>query len=131
MKLINCPCSKQSNAFSDNGETAFCYTCGFKTTEQEKIETLPQIYQDLAFTDENRRIFIPSVLNMPEKGVCFMDGTSINDVKWKVVKNVPILEEEKDKFPKEATTKPDFNNAKEFDRYNWMDAADEIDFFKK
>lgn len=131
MELNKCPCFKESNAFLDNGETALCYTCGFKSIEEDDLKNIPQLYQDLSFKDNNNRTFIPSVLNIPKEGICFMDGNTIENARWKVVKNIPILKEEQDKFPKGITTKPDFHNAKEFDRYNFIDAADEIGFFKK
>jgi len=131
IKLTNCPCSKQSTAFSDNGETAMCYTCGSKTIEHESVETLPNLYKDLIFEDNKQRKYIPCTINIKDEGIAFIDGTSTENVKWKVVKNISLTKEDEGKFPEGTLTKPDFSNTKEFDRYNFIDVLDEVGFFKK
>ena len=81
---------------------------------------------------------------MPDKGMIFPEpikGSSTlegkPDWKWTVVKSVPVLEEEKEKYPN--PNKPgeyyknrmDMKKPKRFDKLNFMDAAEELGMFTK
>ena len=86
----------------------FCYGCGFQTNtlmkedeeffEQQK-ELLPELYKDLIHKDEDGQMWMPSMINVPDKGMVFANGTDFNDWRWAAVKAVPVTEEEKHKYP--------------------------------
>ena len=86
----------------------FCYGCGFQTNtlmkegeeffEQQK-ELLPELYKDLIHKDEEGQMWMPSMINVPDKGMVFANGTDFNDWKWAAVKAVVVTEEEKHKYP--------------------------------
>ena len=88
--------------------------------------------------------WFPTVIQMPDKGMIFPEpikGSSTlegkPDWKWTVVKSVPVLEEEKEKYPN--PNKPgeyyknrmDMKKPKRFDKLNFMDAAEELGMFTK
>ena len=89
-------------------KTYFCYGCGFQTnslmvedgeflTQQKEI--LPELYKDLFHKDEKGKIWMPSAINLHEKGMIFANGASAFDWHWSAVKSVPVKEEEKHKYP--------------------------------
>ena len=88
--------------------TYFCYGCGFQTNSlmkegsdfyQEQISILPELYKDLLEKDEDKIIWMPSTINLPQQGMIFANGPSKNDWGWAAVKAVPVTEEEKEKYP--------------------------------
>lgn len=85
-----------------------CLSCGFNTNSQmvkgnevfEQIyENLPELYKDVCYTDSEGLVWIPTVINYPEKGMVFLDGTNSSDWGWTAVLATEISEEEKHKFP--------------------------------
>jgi hypothetical protein len=89
-------------------KTYFCYGCGFQTNSlmkegktfyEEQINILPELYKDLVSKDENGIMWMPSTVNLPQQGMIFANGPSKNDWGWAAVKAVPVLEEEKEKYP--------------------------------
>jgi hypothetical protein len=65
----------------------------------EQIETLPELYKDLMFTDSKNKIWMPSAINLPQQGMVFANGNSSSNWMWSAVKAVPVSEEEKTKYP--------------------------------
>jgi hypothetical protein len=89
-------------------KTYFCYGCGFQTNSlmkegetfyEEQIETLPELYKDLLYTDEDGKKWMPSAINLPQQGMIFANGNNSENWMWSAVKAVPVLEEEKTKYP--------------------------------
>ena len=89
-------------------KTYFCYGCGFQTNSlmkegetfyEEQINILPELYKDLVNKDENGIMWMPSTVNLPQQGMIFANGPSKTDWGWAAVKAVPVLEEEKEKYP--------------------------------
>jgi hypothetical protein len=86
----------------------FCYGCGFQTNtlmkegeeffEQQK-ELLPELYKDIIYKDENDQMWMPSMINVPDKGMVFANGNDSTNWKWAAVKAVVVTEEEKHKYP--------------------------------
>lgn len=118
--------------------TQFCFGCGFTTStlmvEESKVvsdclETSPELYKDLMFVDENKQVWFPSTITLPEKGMVFLDGTSKENWKWAAVTATKILEEEKSKFPKDQTHKMNMKEIKHFEQRDFMDSLDVIGFF--
>jgi hypothetical protein len=93
------------------------------------LEASPELYKDLMFIDENKKVWFPSTVTLPEKGMVFLDGNSKDNWRWAAVKSVEILEEERSKFPKGQTTKMDMKNIQHFEKEDFMEALDAINFF--
>ena len=117
--------------------THLCMGCGFTTstlmTEGSEVvkaalETSPELYKDLMFTDQDGFIWMPSTLTLPEKGMVFVDGTSKDNWQWAAVNAVPLTEEDK-KVSDNQTHKMDMKNVKHFTERDFMDALESIGFF--
>ena len=110
--LITCTqCSSDAcyvNETTPNISTYFCYGCGFQTNSlmkegeefyEQQISLLPELYKDLLNKDNNGTVWMPSTINLPQQGMVFANGPSKEDWGWAAVKAVPVLEEEKEKYP--------------------------------
>ena len=145
MKLVDGPfgsnaCYEQS--FEQDGEeikTWLCFGSGFTTstlmtkgskTVNDLLETSPELYKDLLHTDKEGRIWFPATITIPEKGMVFLDGKNKDDWKWKAVKAIAIPEEDKEKYPKGQQYKMDMAGGKDYEKKNFMDALEYIDFYK-
>jgi len=146
-KLVEGPfgsnaCYEQS--FEQDGQeikTWLCFGSGFTTstlmhegskTVSDLLETSPELYKDLLHTDKDKRVWAPSTISLPEKGMVFIDGVSKDEWNWAAVKAIKITEEERKtkKFPKDQTYKMDMQNAEKFGKKDFMDALEFIGFFK-
>ena len=85
----------------------FCYGCGFQANTamksgseflEQQMTTLPELYKELMGEDDNGTIWMPSVVNIPDKGMVFADGPNGQNWKWAAVKATLMSEEEKTKF---------------------------------
>jgi|TARA_R110000803_G_scaffold171114_1_gene233987 hypothetical protein len=121
-----------------------CMGCGFLSNTLFKkgeelfetmFETLPNLYRELMGEDESGKIWIPSTVNIPEKGMVFANGTGIENWKWAAVQAVPVKEEEKEKFPipnqkgKFYKHRMDMTTMKEFEEKDYLEALDCIGVF--
>lgn len=116
----------------------FCYGCGFQANTamkrdseflQQQMETLPELYKELMGEDENGTIWMPSVVNIPDKGMVFADGPNGQQWQWAAVKATLMSEEEKTKFKekgKEYDYKMDMSTIKHFSERDFMDALSYI-----
>jgi ribosomal protein L37E len=116
----------------------FCYGCGFQANTamtrnseffQQQMEVLPELYKELMGEDENGTIWMPSVVNIPDKGMVFADGPRADNWAWGAVKAVPMLEEEKAKFKakgKEYDYKMDMTTLKHYSERDFIDALSYI-----
>ena len=117
----------------------FCYGCGFQANTamkrdseflQQQMEVLPELYKELMGEDENGTIWMPSVVNIPDKGMVFADGTNSQNWRWAAVKATLMSEEEKAKFKakgKEYDYKMDMTTLKHFPERDYMDALSYIE----
>jgi hypothetical protein len=150
-KLTTCPCCGSDACYERHSiddvseiKTWLCMTCGFTSHTQmiegsefvqlneqntaELIKDLKQVHEGLAW--------FPTVVNIPEKGMVFPEGRSIQEWHWKVVKAIPVADEEKEKFPIPGTKgkyykfKMDMKNPLVFDKNNFMDAAEAVGMFE-
>jgi hypothetical protein len=112
-----------------------CYGCGFTTNTlmkseseflEEQLEVLPELYKDLIYVDGEGKNWMPSTINIPDKGMVFINGKSAENWKWMAVKAIEIPKEEKSKFPEGNTHKMDMGNAKEFEEKDFMEALSYI-----
>jgi len=116
----------------------FCYGCGFQANTamtrdseflQQQMETLPELYKELMGEDENGTIWMPSVVNLPDKGMVFADGANGQQWQWAAVKATLMSEEEKVKFKekgKEYDYKMDMTTLKHFSERDFIDALSYI-----
>jgi hypothetical protein len=122
-------------------KTWLCFGSGFTTstlmTEGSKVvtdllETSPELYKDLLHTDEEKRVWAPATITLPEKGMVFLDGSNKEQWKWASVRSVPITEEDRKtkSFPSDQTHKMDMKNIKHFEQNDFMTALENIDFYK-
>jgi hypothetical protein len=112
----------------------FCYGCGFQANTamtrdseflQQQMETLPELYKELMGEDENGTIWMPSVVNIPDKGMVFADGPNGQQWQWAAVKATLMSEEEKSKFKekgKEYDYKMDMSTLKHYSEREFMEA---------
>jgi hypothetical protein len=116
----------------------FCYGCGFQANSvmtrdseflQQQMETLPELYKELMGEDEKGLIWMPSVVNIPDKGMVFADGANGSNWRWAAVKATLMSEEEKTKFKekgKEYDYKMDMTTLTHFPERDFMDALSYI-----
>jgi hypothetical protein len=143
--LINCPrCSSDAcyvEEVNQDIKTYLCYGCGYmsnslmkegETFLEEQVSILPELYKDLLFTDNEGKVWMPSTINVPDKGMVFANGTNTQNWKWAAVKAVPIKEEEKHKYPIPGKSgqfyknRMDMSTMKEFDERDFMEALSYI-----
>ena len=119
-------------------KTWLCFGSGYTTstlmtegskTVKDLLETSPELYKDLLFTDKDKRVWAPATITIPEKGMVFADGTSKDDWKWSAVNAIEIPKEELEKYPKGQTHRMDMKNGKEYARKDFMDALEHIGFY--
>ena len=118
-----------------------CYGCGFTTNSimkkdnkffEEQMETLPNLYKALMGEDEEGKIWMPSTINIHDKGMVFANGKTETNWKWGAVKAIPVKDKEKEKYPipnkkgEYYKWRMDMKNVKEFEEKNYMDALSYI-----
>ena len=123
---------------NDQVKLHFCYGCGFQANSvmtrdseflQQQMETLPELYKELMGEDENGLIWMPSVVNIPDKGMVFADGTNSQNWRWAAVKATLMSEEEKAKFKekgKEYDYKMDMTTLTHFSERDFIEALSYI-----
>jgi hypothetical protein len=116
----------------------FCYGCGFQANTamtrnseflQQQMEVLPELYKELMGEDENGTIWMPSVVNIPDKGMVFADGPNGQQWQWAAVKATLMSDEEKTKFKekgKEYDYKMDMTTLTHFPERDFIDALSYI-----
>jgi hypothetical protein len=110
-------------------KTYFCYGCGFQTNSlmkegeefyAQQVEFLPEIYKDLLYND-GEKIWMPSVINIADKGMVFANGSGADNWSWSAVKAIPLTEGDK-KVNENQTHKMDMTTQVEFARNDYMEA---------
>ena len=118
-----------------------CYGCGFITNSllkpgtqffEEQMELLPNLYKELMGEDEDGKVWMPTTINLPEKGMVFANGVNIENWKWGAVKALEVKEEEKEKYPIPGKKgeyykyRMDMETLKEFEERDFMEALSYI-----
>lgn len=130
-EIINCPKSGGDLCYkmevTKDITNYMSLSCGYWTNSlmtegsefyTEQIETLPELYKDLAWTDpETNLIWLPNTINLKEKGMVFADGTDSSNWKWAGVKAVQNEEKE---------YKTDMSTIKHFDERDYIEALSYI-----
>ena len=122
-----------------------CYGCGFQTNSlmkkdevffEEQMETLPNLYKELMGEDYEGKIWMPSTVNLPEKGMVFANGPNASDWKWGAIKAVPVKDEDKEKYPIPGKKgeyykfRMDMDTLKNFEERDYMEALEYIGVFE-
>ena len=117
-----------------------CYGCGFTTNTlmieggeflEEQLEVLPEIYKDLVFKDKNGYHWIPSTINVTEKGMIFVQGKTTQDWNWAACPSKEVLTEDLPLAKGNATHKMDMSQVKYFKESDFIEALDYIGVFNK
>jgi len=123
---------------NENVKLHFCYGCGFQANTamtrdseflQQQMEVLPELYKELMGEDENGTIWMPSVVNLPDKGMVFADGANGSNWRWAAVRATLMSEEEKAKFKekgKEYDYKMDMTTLTHFSERDFIEALSYI-----
>lgn len=123
---------------NENVKLHFCYGCGFQANTamirnseflQQQMEVLPELYKELMGEDENGLIWMPSMVNIPDKGMVFADGSKASNWAWGAVKAIPMPEKEKAKFKtkgKEYDYKMDMTTLQHFPERDFIEALSYI-----
>lgn len=116
----------------------FCWGCGFQTNDLMKEgefdfetyeELLPELYKDVKYVDQEKRVWYPISINLPEKGTIFLNGKSKEEVCWSVIKTVLLTEEEKQQPKyKNLSYKSDPKSIKHFGA-DFIEAMDYLGLF--
>jgi hypothetical protein len=120
--------------------TYMSLSCGFWTNSlmkegsdfyKEQIETLPELYKELAWTDpETELIWLPTTINEPNKGMIFAYGPNAQNWGWAAVKAVEMEEEEfQKKFKRTGVNmkyKMDMTNMQMFHERDFIEALSAI-----
>tara|TARA_B000000477_G_C5976705_1_gene178835 strand:- start:194 stop:643 length:450 start_codon:yes stop_codon:yes gene_type:complete len=139
-EIINCPKSGGDLCYrvevTPEVTNYFSMSCGFWTNSlmkgdsefyKEQLITLPELYKDLAWIDlDTELIWLPNHINLPEQGMVFAYGTSVEDWKWAAVKAQKLDKPEKTKDGKKLEYKPDMQTMKLFEERDYMDALSYI-----
>ena len=118
----------------------FCWGCGFQTNDLIKEgefdieayeETLPELYKDVKYIDEEKRIWYPISINIPDKGTVFLNGKTSENTFWSSIKVICLSEEEKQQPKyKGLKYKSDPKSLKEFGN-DFIEACDSIGMFEE
>ena len=150
-EIINCPKSGRDLCYktqvTPDISNYMSLSCGFWTNSLMKenedfyktqIETLPELYKDLAWTDPNTElVWIPNTVNISDKGMVFANGTNAQNWKWAAVKAIQIPEDDRKNHPIPGKSgefmeyKMDMANMKIFDEYDYIEALDYIGIFQE
>jgi len=152
-KTVDCAVCGENTALEEIDGTVtswMCVSCGYtsntlykkNSTQIRKVfSTSPKLINDLKIYDKKRFIYwIPTVINMPTRGLIFPEGTK-SQLLWTYIPIVEIPESEQKKYPVENqlgkfhTQKLDSTHSKKFTRFydalKEMGAIIQIDEFEK
>ena len=155
-KLVNSPICDSNACYESKFETQegtiktwLCMTSGYTSNTtmtldseglKQTLELTADLIKDLRQDHEppgggEVLAWFPTCITMPDKGMIFPEPHKEEEWKWTVVKTIPVLEEEKEKFPipnkpgEFYKSKMDMKNLKRFDKLCFMDAAEELGMF--
>lgn len=128
-RLTDCPHCGQVGAvyttpINEFRNSYLCLGCGYQTNDlmvegeynaEEYEAELPNLYIDAKKIDDKNRAWYPNVVNVPDKGTVFLNGTDIENCQWSAILNVTLKKEDKKKVMfKGKTHKSDPNSLKNF-----------------
>ena len=112
-----------------------CYGCGFQSNSiikkgndffNQQFENLPELYKELMDEEEETgKVWMPTIINLKDKGMVFADGTGRDNWRWAAVKAIPVLEEELEKYKGEKH-RADMSTIKHFQEREFIEALSYI-----
>ena len=150
-EIIDCPKSGGEICYrvqvTNEVSNYMSLSCGFITNTlmkegeelyEQSIETIPELYKDLAWTDpETGMVWLPNTINVEDVGMVFPYGTNKDNWTWAAVKAVKISEEERKNHPipgqegKFREYKMDMSTMENFSERNYVNALDYIGILGK
>jgi hypothetical protein len=123
----------------------YCFSCGYQSNDlmvegefdfESYEEALPELYKDLKYVDNEKRVWYPITINIQDKGTVFANGNDASNWSWAGVKAVEVSAEEKGKFKIPGTEefythKTDIKTLKNFPQHDFIEALDYIEFFSE
>lgn len=112
-----------------------CYGCGFQSNSimysgsqmfEEQMQILPDLYKALMDEEEDGKLWMPSFVNVEDKGMVFVDGSGRDNWMWGAAKAVEVSEDEKEKY-KNSKYRVDMSTVKHFKERDYMDALSYIE----
>ena len=122
-------------------KTYMCFGCGFQSNSlmkegeefyETQLLTLPELYKDLITEDKSGKKWLPSTINVSDKGMVFANGTGVGNWMWSAVKSVPLTEEDIKKDPilskkeEKIDYKMDMSTIKHFPERDFIEALSYI-----
>ena len=108
---IKCPLCESQNCFEesiDETKSYLCVQCGYMSTSlyipgsdtlKKAFETTTRLIQDLQYYDlERNLVWVPSVVNVPNKGMVVPEG-DVGNWWWSYIPIIEIEESEKEQYP--------------------------------
>jgi len=124
-----------SQEVNKNITIELCYGCGFQSNSimvsgsqflKEQLEVLPELHKELIDEEEDTgKIWIPSTINIEEKGMVFAEGSGRNNWQWAGVKAIPIEDDLEDKY-KGAKYRADMSTLSRFKERDFIEALSYI-----
>ena len=112
-----------------------CYGCGFQSNTimtsgsqffNEQMETLPDLYKALMDEEEDTgKLWMPSFVNVEDKGMVFADGANRDNWHWGAAKAVAVADDEKEKY-KGAKYRVDMSTVRHYQERDYMEALSYI-----
>ena len=138
-------CFKEDTVTPDGSQATsyMCVSCGYTTTTlnvdgsdiiKMYEEDTAQLIKDLRWVDDENLVWYPIVLNFPNKGIVFPDGTSKSDWCWSTAPAIDVPEEERSKYPipgsdgQYYTKRVDMSRQARFAPDKFYDACKEVGF---
>jgi hypothetical protein len=147
--FVTCRRCGSDVCYEVNHETSMhwqCMDCGFYTNtfmlkNSEVVDhlkgTLPDLYKDLLFDDNEGFVWASKTINSPGTGVIFIEGTSVDNWCWCFAPDVIIPETERYRYPKKGSPnefhsfRTDMNLKKVYGQLDFILAVQESGFLLK
>ena len=75
--------------------------------------------------EETGKVWMPTIINLKDKGMVFADGTGRDNWRWAAVKAIPVLEEELEKYKGEKH-RVDMSTIKHYQEREFIEALSYI-----
>lgn len=113
-----------------------CYGCGFQSNSimtsgsqflSEQMEILPELYKELVDEEEESgKIWMPTTINIEDKGIIFADGSGRYNWRWAGVKAIKVKKKDREKY-NGAKYRADMSTIKHFPEKDFMEALSYVD----
>lgn len=148
--LIKCPVCGQEDCYKEsenNIDSYLCMACGYTSTSLNLNESIdlrkweqstPELIKKSKWIDpDTNLVWYPSVLNFPNIGMIFPDGTNETNWKWRLCRAIDIPVEDQNKYPipgKEGqfyTKRIDMKGSILYEKENFKTACEDLGILQK